>query len=399
MSRARPHSRPMREVAILLESSTSWGADALRGIAAFNHEHGPWLISVEPRGWYERLRLPPRWRGDGILARITSPAMLAEIERARVPAINLSYLNLNGSRTLQVTTDEVQLGRYAARYLIELGFSSFGYIGPPRYPHYIDRCGPAFAQVLAGAGYPCVTHRQSKTARTSQTWDFQQRQLGQWLLGLPRPAAIFAWNAERGRAIIDACRLSGLSTPDDVAVLSGLDDAVMCELSNPPLSAIDHDPKRIGYAAAAALSDMMEHGRVHPQPILFPPAGVITRRSTDVRMVDDAVMAAAIAFIRDHAQEPIQVEDVLREVPISRRLLEYRFAKLLGHSPAEEIRRVRLRRITHLLRTTDLPVARIAELCGFNHSEVLNRLFRQRLSTTPSAYRRAIRRGYPQPSL
>jgi len=37
--------------------------------------------------------------------------------------------------------------------------------------------------------------------------------------------------------------------PEDVAVLGGDNDEVMCELSSPPLSCIDHGPRRIGLRA------------------------------------------------------------------------------------------------------------------------------------------------------
>ena len=48
-------------------------------------------------------------------------------------------------------------------------------------------------------------------------------------------------------------------------------------------------------------------------------------------------------------------------MPLSRRLFESRFKKLLGHTPHEEIIRVRMNRVKEMLTETDLSLADIAE--------------------------------------
>src|SRR5262249_9743921 len=111
------------------------------------------------------------------------------------------------------------------------------------------------------------------------------------------------------------------------------------------------------------------------EPILLPASRVITRQSTDVVAVHDDLLAAAIKFIKARSHERIQVSDVLREVPISRRALEKGFRKCLGRSPAEEIRRVRLDQAVQLLCDTSWPMPRIAAKCGFDRPELMTRAF------------------------
>jgi len=82
---------------------------------------------------------------------------------------------------------------------------------------------------------------------------------------------------------------------------------------------------------------------------------------------------------------------VLRAVPLGRRTLERRFAALIGHSPAEEIRRTKLERVRQLLSTTDLPVPEIAEACGFAYAEHMIPLFARHHGATPAAFRRNLR--------
>ena len=78
---------------------------------------------------------------------------------------------------------------------------------------------------------------------------------------------------------------------------------------------------------------------------------------------------------------------VLTVVAISRRILEQRFKRALGRSPAAEIRRVRLARATELLASTDWPISRVARASGFAHVEGMNRVFKRELRQTPSEYR------------
>jgi len=179
--------------------------------------------------------------------------------------------------------------------------------------------------------------------------------------------------------------------PEDVAVLSGVDDPLLCEASQPQLSAIAVNAEQIGETAAELLQFLIEQRPVPPQPIRIPPLGIITRQSTDTLAIDNPELVQAIGFIREHASEPIKVEDVLQAVPMSRRSLERAFQETLGRSPAMEIRRVRLERAKKLLATTDLPVPKVARASGFGTGEYLATLFRQATGMTPLKYRAATR--------
>ena len=68
--------------------------------------------------------------------------------------------------------------------------------------------------------------------------------------------------------------------------------------------------------------------------------------------------------------------------------MEARFKKLVGHSPHEEIDRVRLNRVKELLRDTDLSLYAIARRVGFQHAEYLSVWFKKASGMTPTDYRR-----------
>lgn len=114
---------------------------------------------------------------------------------------------------------------------------------------------------------------------------------------------------------------------------------------------------------------------------------MVPRQSTDVLAIDDPLVAAAVRLIRQRACSGLSVADVLREVPLSRSVLERRFRKHLGRSPQAEIRNVQLKRVKQLLTESDLTLERIAALTGFEHPEYLSVVFRREVGETPGHYR------------
>ena len=187
--------------------------------------------------------------------------------------------------------------------------------------------------------------------------------------------------------MVDGCRRIGVSVPDDVAVVGVDNDDLLCSLSDPPLSSVVPDTHRTGYEAAGILDRMMAGESLDSGLTLIAPKGIVTRQSSDVLATADADVSAAVRFIRDHACDGIKVEDVLRVVPVSRRILESRFKKMLGHTPHEEILRMQLHRVRELLEETDLPLATIANRAGFKYVEYLSVVFKRQYGMPPSQFR------------
>jgi len=208
---------------------------------------------------------------------------------------------------------------------------------------------------------------------------------------LARPVGIFTPDAHSGRRLSEICQSLGVGVPDEVAIIAGDTDELMCGVSTPPLSSVLLAAQRHGYEAAALLDRLMKGRRVPRKSILIKPLGVIARQSTDVLAIDDQEVVAAIRFIRAHAAGGIQVSDVLREVPTSRRSLELGFREHLGRSPGEEIRRVRLEKARDLLGRSDMSIKQVAAASGFPGATRLGVAFRKRFGLTPLAFRKQSR--------
>src|SRR5262245_40902781 len=122
----------MRHVAILIETSGSYGRGLLRGVAKYNRERGGWSTYFQHQGLGDA---PPpwlrRWRGDGILARIDSRRVADFIGRLRIPAVNLRG-TISNLKFPYVGIDHAQVAQLAAEHLLERGLRHFGFVGRMR---------------------------------------------------------------------------------------------------------------------------------------------------------------------------------------------------------------------------------------------------------------------------
>lgn len=392
----------MRRVALLIETSTSWGKGIIAGVQSYCRSHERWQLTVEPRGKLESLSLPYRWSGHGVVARVTSSRLAAELRAVGVPCVNVSQVRVPGSPAVQVTTDESAVGRLAAEHVRALGVEHVAYYGPPHRQHYVDGVADALAAELQRARPGVATLRlvdrfdPDRLVASAEVGHDVFPRLMRWIAELPKPCAVLAWDCVGARLVADACAELGLAVPGEVPILAADHDEFAAHLAEPPLSCVDHDPEAVGHAAAQTLHRLMD-GYPLPEPApLIQPAGIRAAASTDALALRDPAVADALRFIRQNLHKPIQVRHLTAGIPLSRRALEVRFRTVLGRSPAAEIRRARLERVRQLLAETNLPVATIARRCGFLHSEVLQRTFRAAYEQTPTQFRQDVQQRREQ---
>jgi len=375
-----------KRVVVLVDTATGWGRGLVRGITRHARLHG-WHLWVEPHGQSEVLRPPHNWTGEGIIARVSSGAMAAQLRRFRVPMVNVSGIELEGATIPRVTVDLRATGTIAAEYFVDRGFRHFAYCGWVRSAH-VQRHYEAYAARTKGR--PCELFPLGSRNSSSHGWKQQQSQLARWLTQLPKPVAVLTW-AQQGLAVLNACAWARLQVPEEVAVLCGDDDDLLYEITTPPLSGVHIPLEQLGIEAATMLGKLMDGAKTPQEPVLIKPTHVVTRQSSDVLGVEDADLEAAVRYIRQHAPEPIQVDDVAAAVGIARRSLERKFHDGLGRSPAAEIRRVRLARATQLLAETSLSIPKVAQASGFGSPMYLAYVIREATGLTPLKYRNSTR--------
>jgi len=286
---------------------------------------------------------------------------------------------------LLVSLDDAAVGRLAAEHLLGRGLEHFAYCGM-RGPVASQERRVGFAAHLAERGRTLHAFAQRIGEGESRI-----EPLIRWLEGLPKPIGLLTYDDKLGERVLTACRWAKLAVPSQIAVLGIGNDDLMCEVSWPSLSSISFPILRLGYQAAEMLDRAM-NGQPIPTPrVKILPTGVEERGSTDTLAISDALVKAAVQYIRKHAGKPIGVKHVARALNVSRRTLDRRFADGLERSVHAELTAVRMQLARKLLVDSLRPIAEIARACGFTTAASFSRAFHEYIGCWPSNYRSEAR--------
>ncbi|MEQ9409574.1 MAG: XylR family transcriptional regulator [Fuerstiella sp.] len=381
-----------KSVALLLETSNAYSRGLLDGIIAFVQQHRTWSVYLPEQ---ERGATPPNWlrnwQGDGIIARIETEAIARAVRRTGLPVVDVS-----AARYVKgipwVETDDGAIAELAAEHLLSRGFQNLAYCGDPDF-NWSRWREQRFRELVHDAGARYFVHQSIPRLRPGYSWNRDRQQLARWLKKLPQPVGIMACYDIKAQQLLAICRDEGIAVPEQVAVIGVDNDRRLCELCDPPLSSVIPNTVKAGFQAAEMLGHLMANRRPAAMKSLITPLGVETRQSTDVLAIDDPDIVSALQYIRQNAFSGINVHDVLRHVPLSRRVLESRFQQLLGRTPHAEILRLRIDRVKQLLVETDLSLAEIAGSAGFRHTEYLSVAFKRSEGETARDFRKRQRAG------
>lgn len=379
-----------RKVALLIETSNSYGRQLLQGVRDWVREDRTWSIRLSEHGRGAGVPVWLRhWQGDGIIARVENARVASALRAAQTPVVDVAAA-MAKPLFPRVVTDSQAVTGLAAQHLRDRGFRYFGYCGDEQF-YWSGQRGRYFAEHVHAMGGTISFFVQPATRMDLRYADRELKAIVRWLQGLPKPAGVLACYDVRGRQVLEACREANIKVPDEVAVIGVHNDDLLCELCDPPLSSVIPNARRSGYEAASLLARLMEGEQVPVDTRFVEPIGVEARQSTDVLAVADPKLAAAVRYIRDRAGARMTVAELLEAVPMSRTLLEQKFRQYLGRTPHDYIQSACHERVKALLTGTDLPIGAIAERTGFEHIEYLSVAFRRATGLSPSDYRRRHR--------
>jgi len=373
-------------VALLIETSNAYCRELLRGIAAYTRDNRPWSIYLSEHergasvpGWLRR------WKGDGIIARVENEKIAAAIVEAKVPVVNVSSTDLVPTMPAVVVDEETMI-QLAVEHLQERGFEQFAFFGAVTHVWSKTR-EEAFARRVSDLGHECLSYSVSTAARHHPDWEREQDKVVRWIESLPTPIGMLAAYDFLGQQLLDACYRAGVMVPEQVAVISLGDDQALCDLTLPPMTSVTVNAYRAAYLASSTLDQLMAGGSVDQRVVHVEPFGVHLRQSTDVMAIDNPEIVTSLQMIRSHACDGIKIEDLLIEIPMSRRLFEQQFKKLVGRTPHEEIIRVKLTHARRLLAESELSLTDIANRVGFRHASYMSEVFRKKVGLSSSKYR------------
>ena len=358
----------------------------LDGVLAFAAENGyEWEVEALQMEQTDTMRLALETESpDGVITGFCALENLALLSRTSMPTVFLRHYDSEpeaARKRLSVfRLDFGEVGRAAARLFLEQGgYRSFGFVEATRDPLWSRQRGNAFLAAAEGEGVPSFRYSTlTGTFQAAFASPGELSALAEWLKKLPKPAAVFAALDERARDAVLACREAGLDVPSTVAVIGVNNDEFLCRHIYPNLSSVEIDSAALGRAAAAELLRLMEGGRPVRRDFVVPVLNVASRASTAPPSPGGTLVRRALDWIEIHALDGIGAADVVREMGVSRSLLDLRFRELGGGTVLGAIQERRLQEARRRLRETDESVEILCRLCGYRDPAGLRRLYRRR---------------------
>ena len=350
----------------------------LTGVAEVVQPNPNWTVVFDLSP--EQLTLE-RWRQyeeDGIAGAIVCetdiPDLDAIIMQTKTPLVIFGATRTTkGSESAPhgfVMGDDVGIGVAGAMHFLALGHArSYGYVPDPGDAGWSRGHLEGFERAIRRAGetvnvFSGASHGLERT-----------RQLREWLVRLPKPAAVMAACDILGLETIAACKSAKIAVPQQVSVLGVGDNAFIDEFQEPSLSSIGGDGQEVGRQGAKLLGILMRARKPwKTRTIQAKAIHVVQRNSTGPVAPAANLVRRALEYIADNAGGKITVADVVKHCRVSRRLLDLRFSQFEGTSVNAAILEARLAEVKSRLLLSELPFAKLAASCGFANPHYLKKL-------------------------
>ena len=360
------------------------GRECLSGIFNFINRGRPWIIKFfqDPQMLTpDFIRQQIEEGANGFITGFrTFNDSLRTLEKSQIPVVFTDYPKNErpDSRhdNFLIRMDDLTIGRNAAKYFYSRAtFRSYAFIPTAtamRWSTFRER------------GYRLELGKHGIIPRKPKP----HNDLKEFLLSLPKPAAVFASSDYDAIQTIETCHDIGVRIPDQLAILGVDNDELLCNSSRPTLSSIHPDHVSLGFQGAKALDYLMTKRRLPKSiPTAIQALKIVERDSSHIIPPAGHLIRDALTFIRENALKGISVDDVARELHVSKRLLYARFKQMQEEPIHQTLLNIRLGEVKRKLTHTSLPVKAIAEECGFGSGNRLSHLFKERFGLSPADYR------------
>lgn len=363
----------------------------LRGILDYSQGTEHWVVCKMPPSYKRKLGMEgvvawaKEWRADVVIAQFDPDDDVTLFRKNGIVAMAQDYIS-KFDTIPNITGDYTLTGTMAAEYFISKGFTNFGFFGYNGVCWSDERCEAFRARIekssLGGSFY------MYDGQNIDNMWYYDQSELTEWLISLPKPIAIMACDDNQGNMLLQACELCGIHVPFDVAIIGVDNDEILCNMSNPSMSTINVDIERGGADAAAMAERMVKDPSYKGEDVVLEPLTVVERLSSSVFATNDKEVLMALRFIHANLDSKIMVTDVLDNVPMSRRLLEHRFKKMTGMTIYNYISIQRIERFAQLLISSNDSISDIAAKMDEFDTKGISRRFKDLKGCTPSEFRK-----------
>jgi AraC-like DNA-binding protein len=106
--------------------------------------------------------------------------------------------------------------------------------------------------------------------------------------------------------------------------------------------------------------------------------------------LNDAAVGKALRLMHGDPVRDWTVDDLAREVAVSRSVLAHRFAELVGDTPMHYLANWRMQLAKQLMREGTRSIQEVATRVGYESEAAFNRAFKRTTGTPPAAWRRSV---------
>ena len=358
--------------------------ELVAGIQEYNNEFTNWTLVWDhfPENYLRESLDKPYY--DGVIGRIKYDCY-EEAQRLNIPVVN-TWQSSTLDELPSVFPDFQTAGKLAAEHLLKRGFRNF--VSIDHDGKASDKFYKGFAEAIKPYNSPIKQYRfHHDIEQTSESWGKFHKDFAKWVKEWQYPVGIGCSVSSIGPQITTRLSELGIDVPSQASLLTVGNDYAYCEGLSPKISSINIDFKKQGYECAKMMHLLLEGKELPERNILIPPSNLVARESTDAYAVEDDVLKIALRYIADNFEKNIQVIDVASCVNVSRRALEKRFQKYLGHTIVNEIERHKVTALKRYLLETDFKINALHKKLGFSSPHHLRRSFKRSTGVTPGEYR------------
>lgn len=370
--------------------SYEWSVAKFRGVARYVQAHPDLELTL-----FQQLSLEPPAALDEIDGFVGSffQEDVDLLHRLGKPVVGLEEMPF--SDLPRVALDTAHIAEEIAAHWLQAGVRDVAFFGSDEPAAFIQR--QLFDALEAGfSGFADLNQlgripigpgvEQEGWSLTAQLGDLQE-----WLLGQIRPIGVIAGDALHGWRLLRACKLAGLSVPEDVAIIAFTNDATLSTFCRPSLTTQPLDLESIGYEGTMRLHEWLTTGQRPADQALLPPRPLVVRASSQPFRQTDARLEEAIGLLRQQVTRGMDLNAIAEEIAVSRRQLYRLFREKLGVPPGEVFRRIKRDRALKLLEQTDWPLTEVALDAGYADASQFSQDIKTHTGLTPGQFRRRYR--------
>ena len=176
-------------------------------------------------------------------------------------------------------------------------------------------------------------------------------------------------------------QLSRVKHPDIAFVIvSGYDDFSYCQQAL-RLQITDYILKPVNYEEFGGCIDTLKISLFERRVLETP----------EPEAQEGRTITSITRYLQEHMGEDVSLGVLSEEFHLNPQYISQLFKSEIGVGFLAYLTGIRMERAKKLLLTTDLPVAEVAEQCGYGDYRVFTKVFKKNENVTPSQYRRDFR--------